>query len=107
MQGKGYDLLVVVPTERLLLRIRRDFSPKDAAEVIGWLDGLRDTFGHPYSERIQAALVLTASGDLRQFVAGARQRRIDWRDVLVSACLADEDWRERLDAELSPGALTR
>ena len=31
-----------------------------------------------------------------------REARIDWRDVLVAAGLAHEDWPERLDTYLGP-----
>lgn len=52
------------------------------------------------SERIQAGIVLLAGGDL----AGLRQAldlaRLDWRDVLMAAELAGDDWPQRLDAEL-------
>ena len=95
--------MVTWPTERLIARIRRDFTPKDAGEVIGWLDGLpEEAFGRQNPERVQAALVLAASGDLREFVAGVRLLRTDWRDVLVAGALAEGDWLERLDAELCP-----
>ena len=36
-----------------------------------------------------------------------RLARADWRDVLVAAGLADEDWRHKLDAELRPGMTRR
>ena len=52
-------------------------------------------------EREQAAVVFWADGDmtrLRDAVAVARQ---DWRDALVRAGLADDDWKARLDA--APG----
>jgi hypothetical protein len=85
----------------LIARIRRDFTHDDANEVIGWLDGLpADACGRQDPERVQAALVLAASGDLRRFVAGVRLLRIDWRDLLVAAELADGDWPQRLNAEL-------
>ncbi len=47
-------------------------------------------------ERIQAAVILASSGDLRRFEHNAAVAESDWRDVLVFAGLANEDWRERL-----------
>jgi hypothetical protein len=85
----------------LIARIRRDFTPNDAGEVISWLDGLpEEAFGRQNPERVQAALVLAASGDLTEFIGGVRLLRVDWRDVLVAGALAEEDWPERLEAEL-------
>jgi hypothetical protein len=93
---------VPAPTQRLVSRIRRDFTPPGVAEVIDWLGGLPDeAYGHQDAERIQTALVIAASGHLARFRAGIRLLRLDWRDVLVAGGLAHEDWRERLGAELS------
>ena len=91
------------PTERLIARIRHDFTLEDANEVIGWLGALPvEAYGRQDPERVQAALVIAAFRDLRHFVAGVRLLRIDWRDVLVAADLAEGDWPQRLNAELSP-----
>jgi hypothetical protein len=54
------------------------------------------------SERVQAAIVLWAAGDHGRFKDSLHLAGIDWRDVLVRADLADEDWTERLDAALGP-----
>jgi hypothetical protein len=90
------------PTERLVDRIRRDFARGTSDEVIRWLDGLSlDAFGGQDPERVQAALVLAASGQWTQFSAGIQLLRQDWRDVLVAGGLADENWPDRLNAELS------
>jgi hypothetical protein len=53
-------------------------------------------------ERIQAAIVFAASGDVSGIRAGAELARIDWRDVLVNGGLADDDWTSVLFAELGP-----
>ncbi|WP_280840942.1 hypothetical protein [Micromonospora sp. A200] len=49
---------------------------------------------------MQTALVLAASGQWSQFVAGIELLRVDWRDVLVAGGLAEGDWPERLNVEL-------
>ena len=94
---------------RIRRRIERDFpEPGRAKEVeelltaaVASLD--LDHWGAHALERIQAAIVLGAHGDL----AGVRAMRDlalqDWRDALVAADLAGQDWPERLDAELGPG----
>jgi hypothetical protein len=85
----------------LIDRIRRDFVPDDVAEVVSWLGGLtEDAFGRQDPERIQAALVLAATGDLSRFHRLIKLLRLDWRDVLVAGGLARGDWPERLRNEL-------
>ena len=97
----GHYRLVTRLTQRLINRIRRDFVPNDAAEVISWLGGLtEDAFGRQDPERIQAALVLAAAGDLIRFHQLIKLLRLDWRDVLVVGGLAHGDWPERLRNEL-------
>lgn len=89
------------PTQRLINRIRRDFAPDDAAEVVSWLAGLtEDSFGRQDPERIQAALVFAADGDLSRFHQLITLLRLDWRDVLVAGELANGDWPQRLRNEL-------
>jgi len=92
-------------TPRLERRIQRDFGTS-ARPVIARLQSLElplhradDLAG---LERIQAAVVLAAKGSWQTFEAQANLAEIDWRDVLVAADLADEDWPLRLDHELGP-----
>ena len=84
-------------TNRLSVRVHHDFPEKGSAdELMRCLAELTD------SERIQAAIVLSAAGDLARFDDSAALARIDWRDVLVRGGLADDDWPTRLDQELGP-----
>jgi hypothetical protein len=94
---------VPTPTERLINRIRRDFpAPGSADEVVRRLGELPiKAYGLQDPERVQAALVLAASGDWSRFVALMRLLEVDWRDVLVAAELAEGDWPDRLNAELT------
>ena len=78
---------------RLRRRVEGDF-PGSAAEVERRLLEAND------SERVQAAIVLWAAGDRYRLEDSLRLAEIDWRDVLVRAELADEDWPGRLDAVL-------
>jgi hypothetical protein len=52
------------------------------------------------SERIQAAIVIVASGQLGRLTDAIALAQTDWRDILVDAGLADDDWRQRLDSLL-------
>ncbi|MEV6109979.1 hypothetical protein AB0M28_35530 [Streptomyces sp. NPDC051940] len=92
---------------RLERRIRRDFpDPGSAPEIVRLLEELPETAGydaaHFASERLQAAIILLASGSVRRFRDAVRLALTDWRDLLVAAELADEGWPDRLQAELGP-----
>ena len=89
--SRRYRALVGLASDRLARRVRTDFGATDSVVSL-----LADVEG----ERAQAAVILWAQGDigrLREAVAVARQ---DWRDALVRSGLADDDWPQRLDAEL-------
>jgi hypothetical protein len=51
-------------------------------------------------ERLLAAIVLYGQGSVLRFRQAVQLAVADWRDLLVAAELADEDWPERLDAAL-------
>ncbi|RDI59655.1 hypothetical protein [Nocardia pseudobrasiliensis] len=96
-------------TARLQRRILRDFpQPGSAAEILAALDRMaaETTHSRDYfeSERVKAAIVLLANGSATEFRRAVNLAKRDWRDVLVDADLASEDWPARLDAELGPPA---
>lgn len=86
-------------------RIRRDFPEPGAANGVRHLLG-DGPFGWEIdpdgTERVQAAIVLLAAGDLSRLRKALAQAESDWRDVLISAGLAGDDWRALLDEELGP-----
>jgi hypothetical protein len=53
-------------------------------------------------ERVQAAAVLLAGGSLAELREAVVLGRTDWRDLLVAAGLAHDDWPARLDEALGP-----
>lgn len=82
---------------RLCRRIERDFRDPTAVatalEVVGALH---------QPERVQAAVVLSARGDLGRLNEARDLADLDWRDLLVGVGLAHRDWPARLDTELGP-----
>jgi hypothetical protein len=55
-------------------------------------------------ERIQAATLELARGDVRELLRAVAEAETDWRDVLVAAGLENEDWPRRVDELLAePG----
>lgn len=90
------------PTPRLVRRIRADFGPGEADEVIKRLRALpAEAFGGQSAERIQAAVVFQSRGAWSQFMDGLDLLAQDWRDILVAGGLAHGNWPETLDLELS------
>ncbi|MFV5995167.1 hypothetical protein ACNPQM_22625 [Streptomyces sp. NPDC056231] len=96
-----------VISERLRRRVRRDFPEAEVAKgVFGAMrvlaaelaDSRQDT------ERLLAAAVFIADGDIGRFIAAVRGARTDWRDLLVAGDLGREDWSSVLDRELDPRA---
>jgi lipase chaperone LimK len=89
-------------TARILSRLERDFkaSERDRARyIIESVDiGDDETEG---SERIQTAMLMLANGNLDRLLEAAVLTETDWRDLLVDADLADDDWRPKADAYLT------
>jgi hypothetical protein len=90
---------------RLERRVRRDFPETGSAEnVLELLAELPRRAGYASetfaSERVQAAVVLLADGDIGRLHRALHLAAADWRDLLVAAGLADGDWAARLDLEL-------
>ncbi|HXW44288.1 MAG TPA: hypothetical protein VEL03_05855 [Streptosporangiaceae bacterium] len=84
-------------SDRLRRRIEHDFpAPGSATSVAAMVAAASQ------SERIQAAVVFCARGQLDRLRDACQLAKLDWRDVLAGAGLADEDWQSRLDTELGP-----
>ncbi len=89
-------------TPRIKRRIAGDYAPEDRQAVeellLGLASGL-ETRGHSKSERVVAASLLNAGGDVDRLLSSAQRALIDFRDVLMGSGLEHHDWRERLDEE--------
>jgi len=91
-------------TPRTLDRLDRDFGDRGnrAVDVIKMVDlGPDETNG---DERIVTAMLIWAAGDLDRLLDAAALAELDWRDLLVNAELADDGWRDAIDAYLAPPA---
>ncbi|MER7249915.1 hypothetical protein [Kribbella sp. NPDC000426] len=82
---------------RLRRRIQSDFTEPGSAEEIARLVSEASD-----SERIQAAIVFCARGDLTRLRGSLELARTDWRDVLMCGELAHEDWPAKLETQLGP-----
>ena len=76
--------------------------------VLALLAGLPDRAGYDRdvfcSERVQAAIVLLANGDIGRLKQAIDLAATDWRDLLVAAMLKKADWPDQLDRVLGPPA---
>ncbi|ORT59708.1 hypothetical protein [Streptomyces sp. CB03238] len=50
-------------------------------------------------DRVQAAIVLGAAGDVDRLLALVECAYADFRDVLMATGFAEADWRARMEAE--------
>lgn len=96
---------------RLERRIRRDFpEPGSADGVLRLLADLPRRAGYDdemfVTERLQAAVVLLADRNIGRLHRALDLAAKDWRDLLVAAGLANEDWPGKLDLELGPDTET-
>jgi hypothetical protein len=95
---------------RLTDRVRADFpAAGSAGEILRLLHRMVvDLAGSQlveegydrWAERVSAAVVVVADGDVARLLQAIDDARADWRDVLVAADLARDDWAERLDVLL-------
>jgi hypothetical protein len=81
----------------------RDFGPTSS-----WALDQLNRLSMPLSElqnteRLLAAVVLLSGGNVEAFQKAMDVGRVDWRDLLVAAGLANEDWPQCLERELGPG----
>lgn len=89
-------------SQRLQRKVQQEFG-SEAGTVLEVLVGVPESLplgDLQAAERLQAAIVLPSEGDLEKFWDLVELAHIDWRDLLVAADLADEDWPTRLDLEL-------
>lgn len=84
-------------TQRVREKIERDFAEDGSADEVARLVA---TAGD--SERVQAAIVIAASGRLNDLHDAVALAQLNWRDLLVNVGLANEDWPMKLDSLLGP-----
>lgn len=86
-------------SNRIAARVARDFGP-NAGEALDAL-ALAES-GNQDAERVHAALVLMAEGNVERLWQAVELSALDWRDVLMNGGLADWDWPALLDREFGP-----
>jgi hypothetical protein len=89
-------------SRRLNVRIRRDYEPLDAEEVISFLLTVSDDHATSRQdpERLQTAALILLEGDVSRIPRVKMILARDWRDGLVWAGLGQPDWPDRLNKML-------
>lgn len=87
-------------SERLAAKLRSDGVDLQTVDRLDSTDfsggrSVHDASWARHNERIHAAIVMVA--ERRGFDAALALAQTDWRDVVVDAGLADQDWGPRLD----------
>jgi hypothetical protein len=91
-------------SERMAILIGKNFEQSDA---VAMLDGIRALderdFDGQDPDRIVGSIVILAMGNVANLPAILRSAAVDWRDLLMGAGLADDDWTLRVEEILNRG----
>jgi hypothetical protein len=89
---------------RLEARVRRDFAPEAAEQVVAFLQTVPDihSASRQDAERLQTAAFILLEGDPRRIPHVREILMRDWRDMLVWAGLGHSNWPDRLNEMLCP-----
>jgi hypothetical protein len=87
--------MAYIVTDLVRQQARKLFTPDEADLVISELETTRIPLvaDGTAPERIHLAILYVSDGDLREFDQTLNRGKMDFRDTLVSAGLAHEDWR--------------
>ena len=89
----------MIVTESVRQQAHRFFSPANAEVVLAALRETNLPLIANNGERVHLGILLLSRGDMARFRQELSQARIDWRDTLVAAGLANGDWPEILREE--------
>ncbi|WP_062302335.1 hypothetical protein [Demequina subtropica] len=92
---------MAVVSDRIAERAAEDFG-RSAPRIVSALERLTVSASLD-RDRLQAAVLIAARGNLTLFEDALEQARDDWRDLLVRTDLAGADWDARLDEALGLG----
>lgn len=87
---------------RLKQRISRDYPEEEHGPVEEILVELMESLSEDDSERIIAAVILRARGQVDRLLLLVQTAQRDWRDALMHSGLEHSDYRARMDDEFGP-----
>lgn len=86
-----------ISTEMISL-IESRFSPTDASSILSAIASLDEQdFEHQDPDRIAGAILVLVKRRISNLAAIIESAKTDWRDLLMGAGLADDDWTFRLE----------
>jgi len=83
-------------TEVVKQQVRRFFTEPQVGAVIAELERADLPLINNNGERVHLALLIMSRGNIETFRQQLDSAKIDWRDTLVTAGLAHEDWPDAL-----------
>jgi hypothetical protein len=95
------EMVVNNISQRLETRVRHDYPPQIAEEVVAFLLAVSEdkAASRQDAERLQTAAFILLGGDASR-IPYVKNFMRDWRDGLVWSGLGQADWRDRLDKML-------
>lgn len=90
-------------TEMVRLEVSKSFGSDDASIVISELEAAELPQIANNVERVHLALIYLSRANLSTFRELLKEARSDWRDTLIGAGLAGENWRDVLRNRTSKG----
>ncbi|MDQ0605493.1 hypothetical protein QF037_009926 [Streptomyces canus] len=90
-------------TGRIAAVIARQYG-SDTDAVISLIEEAElKVFHKPAHERIAAAVIIYADGDVDRFFRAIREMEIDWRDLLFDAHIENVGWESKVDDYFGAG----
>ncbi|KKD02389.1 hypothetical protein [Streptomyces sp. WM6386] len=90
-------------TKRIAAVIAQQYG-KDADTVISLVEEAElKVFHKPASERIAAAVIIYADGDVDRLFRALREMETDWRDLLMIAHIGNVGWQATVDDYFGTG----
>ena len=92
----NHSIMINPITERVRKKANKLFGEGSAREVIDLLEQAELPLINNNGERVHLGILHLSRGDFQEFNAALAQAKIDWRDTLVAAGLANGNWRQIL-----------
>ena len=77
--------------------LKKSFDKKYVPILVNKLENTEFPLISNHTERVHLSIIIASQGDVEKFHQYLKLSTIDWRDTLVSAGLADENWRDVLE----------
>ncbi len=101
MKPRGFRMQI---SKSMTNFIMRTFGRTDAETVVSEIGALDEQdFDYQDPDRIVAAILIFVMKNVTNIAGTIRSVTVDWRDLLIGAGLADDDWPSRVEELLNSG----